>query len=143
METWITVLVAALWVCRVSGTQSEDDDFDFTNGALPDPFLPHQHYPDRPESVECRPIRLRIDRGSRRFSTDLVTNDHANVQFAHSDARIMSNRLQRRLNDLAEQFYDAHGVWITVTKAWTDQDDEEVTDELSLHYEGKYTHSSN
>lgn len=111
--------------------------FEFTNGPVPNPFQLNQHYPDRAEAVECRPIRLRIERHSRRYRTDLVTNEHTGMNFSHSDARIMSSRLQRRLNELADLFFANYHVWITVTKAWTEYGDADVNDPNSLHFEGR------
>ena len=139
MSAWFTIIAVSLYITTIgsrSQTQprmASNTDFDFSSGEVPNPFLLYQHYLDRPESVECRPIRLRISRGSPRFLTDLVTNDHAGVLFADADSRIMSNRMERRLNELAELFYADRGVWITVTKAWTEQDDQ---DPVSLHFEG-------
>ena len=136
MATRNVFVIFALPLFFATCMATSDDDFIFSDGPVPDPFNLHQHYPDRPETVECRPIRLRITRSSPRFQTDLVTNEHLNIQFANADARIMSNRLQRRLNELAELFHDQHSIWLTVTKAWTEQGDENVTDSKSLHFEG-------
>ena len=122
-------------ICRAQ-TGSEGE-FVFTNGPLPDTFELNQRYPDRPESVECRPIRLHIARNSRRYRTELVTNGNPRVQFAHADARVMSSRLSKRLNQLAEVFYENHSIAITVQKAWTEFEDSDVNDPLSLHYEGE------
>jgi hypothetical protein len=131
-------LVATNFHCSTA-QQSDNDDggFSFTNGPVPDPFTLHQRYPDRPEAVECRPIRLHIPRGSRRFRTELVTNDHSGVHFANSDARIMSLRLRRHVNELADAFHDEFGVWIAVSKAWVEDGDEGITDPTSLHFEGR------
>ena len=137
----ITFLLATLTILhanflRCSAQSDYDGDFSFTNGPVPNPFQLHQRYPDRPETVECRPIRLQIPRGSRRFRTELVTNDHPSVQFANSDARIMSLRLRRHLNELAEAFHEERGVWITVSKAWVEGDAGDA-DPTSLHFEGE------
>ena len=134
MQILIVITFAAAVVFSVQS--QSDSNFIFSRGPVPNPFLLHQHYPDRPESVECRPIRLHIERGSRRFVSELVTNEHTNVQFTNADARIMSSRLHRHLNELAETFYETHNVWITVIKAWAEQGDTDVTDTNSLHYEG-------
>ena len=132
----IIVLTVAAALCTVQS--QSDSNFIFSRGPVPDPFTLHQHYPDRAETVECRPIRLRIERGSHRFITDLVTNEHSSVQFADADARVMSSRLHGHLNELAEAFHEENGVWFTVTKAWTELGDEDVTDPNSLHFEGTY-----
>ena len=135
-RNFLVIILSSLLLFFATCIATSDDDFIVSNGPVPDPFHLHQHYPDRPETAECRPIRLRITRPSRRFQTDLVTNEHADVQFANADARIMSNRLQRRLNELAELFHDQYSIWLTVTKAWTEYGDENVTDPNSLHFEG-------
>ena len=130
---FFTLLIAL--ICRAQ-TGSEEE-YVFTNGPLPDTFELNQRYPNRPENVECRPIRLHIARNSRRYRTELVTNSNPHVQFAHADARVMSTRLSKRLNQLAELFYENHSIAITVQKAWTEFEDGDVNDPLSLHYEGE------
>jgi hypothetical protein len=136
MATLQAIILATLAFAATCGS-AQNEDFVLSNGPVPDPFQLHQHYPDRPETVECRPIQLRIARGSRRFMTELVTNDHADVSFASADARIMSLRMHRHLNELAEAFHAQEGVWISVLKAWADEDDPDITDPNSLHYEGE------
>lgn len=136
MAPWVGYIVVAASLTLIACT-AQSDDYQFTNGPVPNPFQLHQRYPDRNESVQCRPIRLRIERNSRRFRTDLVTNEHSGMNFSNADARIMSGRLQRRLNQLAYAFYIHYHVWITVTKAWTEYGDPDVDDPNSLHFEGK------
>lgn len=132
------LLLLAFFTALLCHAQSDDnEEFQVRNTPLPDTFQVNQSYPDRPEVVECRPIRLRIERHSRRYRTELVTNDHPNIHFAHADTRVMSNRLFRRLNELADLFHEEHGVWITVLKAWTEYGDGEVGDPTSLHFEGE------
>lgn len=130
----LLVFFSAL-LCQARSDDSER--FQVTNAPLPDIFRLNQSYPDRPEVAECRPIRLHIERNSRRYRTELVTNDHPSIHFAHADTRVMSNRLFRRLNALADLFYQEHRVWITVLKAWTEYGDGEVDDPTSLHFEGE------
>ena len=139
----LALLAIDFHCCSAQQSDTDDDSFSFTNGPVPDPFTLHQHYPDRPETVECRPIRLQIPRGSRRFRTELVTNDHSSVHFAGSDARVMSLRLRRRVNELAEAFHDEYGVWVTISKAWVEEGDGDITDPTSLHFEGEemWTHT--
>ena len=139
MQTNYQSIVLLLLLSAASCTlaQSDDEEFLFTNDPVPDTFQLHQRYPDRPETEECRPIRLHIGRGSRRFRSELVTNDHSFVHFSSADARIMSLRLRSRLNELAQSFYDEHGVWLSVGKAWTEQGDSDIVEPDSLHYEGE------
>lgn len=137
VAAWITVFTILVGAVALCGAQSQEDDFDFTNGPVPNPFQLNQHYPDRPEIVECRPIRLHITRGSQRFSRELAANDHPRLQFASSNARIMSLRLLRHLNQLAEAFHARYTATITVIQAWTEFEDNELDDPTSLHYEGE------
>ena len=132
---FLVLLAAATATCGLA-QQPDDGDFLFINEPVPDMFQLHQRYPDRGETVVCRPIRLPIARGSRRFSEELVTNDHAGVHFASSDARVMSLRLRERLNELAEAFHEEHGVWVSIQKAWVEVGDADIADPNSLHYEG-------
>lgn len=138
MRNQTRLLFLALFTALLCHAQSDDgEEFQVMNTPLPDTFQLNQSYPDRPEEVECRPIRLRIERNSRRYRTDLVTNDHPSIRFAHADTRVMSNRLFRRLNALADLFYEEHRGRITVLKAWTEYGDSEVVDPTSLHFEGE------
>ena len=135
-----TLALSLLALSLASGRNvhaQSNDEFEFTNGPVPELFQLGQHYPNRLEEEECRPIRLRIERNSRRYDTDLFMNQHPGVQFTDADARIMSGRLLRRLNELADSFHADHGIWIFVTKAWAEYGDSEVTDPTSLHFEGK------
>ena len=138
----MAALCLALIICSAQ-SHSDASGFVFSNGPMPNPFQRDQHYPYRSEEVECRRIRTRIERNSRRYRTDLVTNEHSSVHFADADARIMSNRLHRRLNELADLFHAEYSVWIRVTKAWTEFGDEEVSDPASLHFEGIITCKNN
>ena len=144
-------LLALLCFCSdaVSGSSSsnsagDDDDsessdglFQYTNGPVPDVFQVDQSYPDRTEIEECRPIRLRIQRNSRRYHSDLVVNTNSDIDFANSDARRMTSRMQSRLDALAVLFYQEFSVSITVMKTWTEYGDEDVDDDQSLHFEGR------
>ena len=132
----ISLLVAIS--CSAVNAQDDDFDFDYSRGAVPEVFAFNQSYPNRSEVDECRPIRLHIERGSRRFLSDLVTNVNPGLHFAHADARIMTSRLQVRLNALALLYYQEFGLTVTIMKSWTESGDEEVDDPLSLHFEGTY-----
>ncbi len=117
---------------------------DFSTAPIPNPFRIGDMYPPRSETDVCRPIQDRIDRGSARFNSQLVTNTNADVTFATSDSRIMSSRLQSRLNNLVRiyNFY-SNGVRnnnpkLRVVKAWTPYPDQDLTNNgQSLHYEGQ------
>ncbi len=106
---------------------------DFSTAPIPNPFEIGNMYPPRSETDVCRPIQDYIDRGSARFNSQLVTNTNSDITFATSDSRIMSSRLQSRLNTLATTFTSRR---ITVLRAWTPFRDGAL-DDLSLHYEGE------
>lgn len=121
-------------------SQQDDGLFDFSKGPVPDVFAVGQSYPNRSEEEECRPIRLHIERDSRRFNSDLVYNPNPGIRFLHADAHYMSARLQVRVNQLAELYYAEFGVEIVVARAWVSfGGDDDLEDPLSLHYEGERT----
>ena len=109
--------------------------FLYTRGPVPAVFKLGEHYPDRNETDQCRPIRLRIRRNSRLYISDLVTNTNPDIIFQNADARVMTSRLQTRLNKLAKRFRRKTGTKITVLKAWSEYSAND-SDPDSLHYEG-------
>ena len=123
-------------VCNATGSV----DFTFRKGPIPRSFSLAQHYPNRPEEQECQPIRLHIERDSRRYR-DLVRYSASNVRFTNSDSRIMTSRLHSRLNTLANWFRDYYGYRLLVLKAWTPYPDSSLSNN-SLHYEGQSLHPS-
>ena len=125
------LFVAVSLVSLVRGQQ------DFTTAEVPDPFRVNDFYPPRPEVEVCRPIRDYIDRNSARFTNELVTNTNADITFSTADSRIMSSRMQSRLNSLATLYRQQTGRRMTVLRAWTQFPDSQVSDDKSLHYEGK------
>ena len=106
---------------------------DFTVEPVPNPFTLGDRYPDREEEEVCRTVRDYIVRNSVRFTTELVTNVNSQIDFGTSDARIMTSRMQTRVNRLATLY----GQRFTVLKAWTEFPDSDLTNERSLHYEGE------
>ena len=125
------ILVIALQVLPTLGQQ------DFTTAQIPNPFRVGDFYPPRPEVEVCRPIRDYIDRNSARFTNELVTNTNPDITFSTSDSRIMSSRMQSRLNSLASLYKQQTGRRMTVLRAWTQFPNSQVTN-TSLHYEGKW-----
>ena len=125
------LFVALAVVSVVQGQQ------DFTRAQVPDPFEVGDFYPPRPEVEVCRPIRDYIDRNSARFTNELVTNTNADIVFSTSDSRIMSSRMQSRLNSLASLYRQETGRRMTVLRAWTQFPDTQISDSKSLHYEGE------
>ena len=132
----ISVLPAA--VSATGGAQIDDRIFQYTRGPVPQHFQVGMHYPSRNETEECRPIRLRIERDSRLFRTNLVVNTNSGIRFASNDAKRMTSRLQSRLNSLSTMFYAMYRVRFTVELAWVEYSpDDGVGDDQSLHYEGE------
>jgi hypothetical protein len=134
----VFALLFCLSAVLVRGTDDDDDDiFQYTNGPVPDVFQMHQSYPDRSEIEECRPIRLRIERNSRRYHSDLLVNTNPDIDFADSDSRVMTSRMQSNLDALASLFYREFSLRITVLKTWTEYGDPDIDDDQSLHFEGR------
>ena len=111
---------------------------DFTTAPVPDPFRVGDYYPPRPEVEVCRPIRDYIDRNSARFTNELVTNTNNDITFSTADSRIMSSRMQSRLNTLAAMYRRDTGRRMTVERAWVPFPSG-LGDDMSLHYEGEPT----
>ncbi len=139
----VVLLLLTLKLQLTACSTNEDNIFQYIRSPVPDQFTLGQHYPSRNETEECRPIRVRIERHSKLFRTNLVVNSNsADIDFASSDARIMSNRLQTRLNELALWYTNTYGGRITVLRAWTEySDDDGLDDPFSLHYEGTVHHT--
>ena len=110
---------------------------DFTTAPVPNPFRVGNYYPPRPEVEVCRPIRDYIDRNSARFTSELVTNTNNDIFFSTADSRIMTSRMQSRLNSLANSYRQATNRRMTVLQAWTQFPNSQINNDMSLHYEGK------
>ncbi len=115
---------------------------DFTTAQIPD-FRRGVFYPARSSNAAeaevrtCRAITDRIDRNSARFNNELVTNTNTRIIFSTADSRLMSSRMQSRLDDLAEEYFKKFSRRMTVLKAWTPYPDRDLSgDQESLHYEG-------
>lgn len=120
------LLVAAL--LHMSSAQQ-----DFSTRTIPDPFLLGNRYPDRGEEDVCRSISDHIERGSARFTNELVTNLNSDINFATADSRVMTSRMQSRLDSLANSYWRR----FTVLKAWTEFPDPDLpNNNRSLHFEG-------
>jgi len=120
------LLVAAL--LHMSSAQQ-----DFSTRSIPNPFLPGDRYPDRGEEEVCRSISDHIERGSARFTNELVTNLNSDINFATADSRVMTSRMQSRLDRVA----NSYGRRFTVLKAWTEFPDPDLpNNNRSLHFEG-------
>ncbi len=135
----ILLFIMSLSVQLAVSTGNGDDIFQYFRGPVPELFTVGDHYPSRNETEECRPIRVRIQRNSNLFRTNLVVNTNsAGIQFASSDARIMTPRLQTRLNRLAESYNSLYEGQIIVLQSWVEYSASDGLDNpFSLHYEGK------
>ena len=110
---------------------------DFSTREIPNPFGVGDFYPARPEEDVCRSILDYIDRGSARFTNELVTNLNRDINFATDDSRLMTSRMQSRLDRLATLYYQRRSRRFTVLKAWTEFPDADLAgNNRSLHYEG-------
>lgn len=133
------VYCVILLTVKFQVTAGSDDIFQYIPGVVPDEFTLGQHYPSRNETEECRPIRVRIERNSNLFHSNLVLNTNSGIDFAVSDARIMTSRLQTRLNHLALSYMEEFGLKITVLRAWVEYSEGDgLDDPYSLHYEGTF-----
>ena len=132
----ILQLLCAAFLALASVTVVQGQQ-DFTTAQVPNPFRVGDFYPPRPEVEVCRPIRDYIDRNSARFNNELVTNTNPDITFSTSDSRIMSSRMQSRLNSLASLYGQQTGRRMTVRRAWTQFPNAEISDDKSLHYEGE------
>ena len=114
---------------------------DFTRAQIP-AFRVGIFYPARSNNVReaeimtCGAITDRITRNSARFNKELVTNTNRDINFPLADTRIMTSRMQSRLDYLASAYYRTYSRKMTVTKAWTPFPDSQLRDDNSLHYEG-------
>ena len=133
----ILVIICTTLCTLVRAQDDDDDSYQYSRGPLPQEFQFNMSYPDRTETEECRPIRLRIQRNSRLFRTRLVVNTNSDINFNNSDARIMTSRTQTRLNALAQLYYQRYRRRFTVMKSWAEYGDDDVDDPQSLHFEGQ------
>ena len=109
-------------------------NFMHTSEPIPWVFQLGQSYPNREETDQCRPIRLRITRNSRLYLTELVNNTNPNIQFQTADARLMTSRMEGRLNSLVDTLMAKYNSKLLVLQSWTDSSN--VTSPNSLHFEG-------
>lgn len=129
------ILLIFCFIILCTATDDDDDDFEYSKGPVPNHFYRGQRYPDRDENIECRPIKLRVARGSRRYK-ELVTYSGNYIHFIDSNSRIMTSRMHSRLNNLAIRYYQLYAVKILVLKTWVEYPDYSISN-TSLHYEGR------
>ena len=137
MPFHLELVVACLLFPMFVGAQrtGNSGNYLYTRQPVPSVFRVNQSYPSRGETDQCRPIRLRITRNSRLYITELVTNANRNIRFVTADARLMTSRMQSKLDALAKAFRPWYGYRLTVLQSWTEYSPND-TDPHSLHYEG-------
>lgn len=136
------IAALAVFLLQIYAASSQQD---FTSGQVP-VFGVGVFYPGRSSNAlqaeveTCRAITDRISRNSARFNTELVTNTNNGINFATADSRLMSSRMQSRLDDLARVYAGRFsGRKMTVLKAWTPYPDPQLgSEQESLHYEGSF-----
>ena len=135
MEIKIVILLAILHVLKCQQ--------DFTQAQIPT-FSVGIFFPTRSLNAEqteqavCRAIVDHIDRDTPRFRSELVSNTNSRITFQTADSRLMSSRMQSRLDMLEGLFRSAtkNSRRMTIQKAWTPFPDSQLTSDTSLHYEG-------
>lgn len=135
MDIKILLLVIAL--SHLSNGQQ-----DLTQAAVPT-FETGTFFPTRQslgvmetEAAVCQPITDHIDRNSPRFNNELISNSNNRIAFQTADSRLMSSRMQSKL-DMLEELYRPTNKLITILKAYSPFPDPELSsNNRSLHYEG-------
>ena len=110
--------------------------FEFRQDSVPDPFTLGDRYPNRDEFDECRPIKLQLERSSSRFSATITQNTNQDLDFATADASLMTSRLKSRLDILAGLYRQQFGGELTVLLTYAEAGNPQVTTNDSLHFEG-------
>lgn len=88
--------------------------------------------------MEVRPIKLRLQRTSRRFSETIIRNTNNDLSYANDDAHFMTSRLKSRLDTLGELYEDEYSRQkLEVILTYAEEGNPDVTDPNSLHYEGQ------
>ena len=125
------VLLLLLQYCNFVQPQQE-----FQQDPVPDPFLLGDRYPNRDEFDECRPIQLQLKRTSSKFSATIAQNTNPDINFATTDASLMTSRLKSRLDILAALYKEQFGGNLNVLLTYAESDNPQVTTNDSLHFEG-------
>ena len=111
-------------------------EFEFRQDSVPDPFTLGDRYPNRDEFDECRPIKLQLERTSSRFSATITQNTNRDLNFATADASLMTSRLKSRLDILASLYRQQFGGSLNVLLTYAEAGNPQVTTNDSLHFEG-------
>ena len=125
------MLLLLLQYCNFVQPQQE-----FQQDPVPDPFLLGDRYPNRDEFDECRPIQLQLKRTSSKFSATIAQNTNPDINFATTDASLMTSRLKSRLDILAALYKEQFGGNLNVLLTYAESDNPQVTTNDSLHFEG-------
>ena len=119
-----------------SFVESQQNEFEFRQDSVPDPFKLGDRYPNRDEFDECRPIKLQLERTSSRFTATITENTNPDLNFVDLDASLMTSRLKSRLDILADLYTDQFGGKLTVLLTYAEANNPQVTTNDSLHFEG-------
>ena len=106
---------------------------------IPNPFTQGMMYPDRSEDEECRPIKLRLRRTSRRFTATMTRNTNPDISYENEDARFMTSRLKSRLDTLARWYRTTYRTQLRVILSYVDGNAPGYDSSIrqnSLHFEG-------
>ena len=121
--------LSLITLCKLAGAQVLQQE------PIPTFTAVGTRYPNMEEDDQCRPIKLRLIRHSRRFTATLVRNTNSDLIYADEDARYMTSRLKFRLDLLAQWYIDTYNARLTVHLSYAAPT--AVTDRpTSLHYEG-------
>lgn len=138
-KTNLLQLLLLILSCEVLISMQQSNNLQvFQQEPVPNPFKLGDRYPNRDEDVEVRPIKLRLKRTSRRFSETIIRNTNNDLSYANNDARLMTSRLKSRLDTLGELYEDEYrGQKLQVLLTYAEENNPDVTDTTSLHYEGQ------
>lgn len=138
-KTNLLQLLLLILSCEVLISMQQSNNLQvFQQEPVPNPFKLGDRYPNRDEDVEVRPIKLRLKRTSRRFSETIIRNTNNDLSYANDDARLMTSRLKSRLDTLGELYEDEYrGQKLQVLLTYAEENNPDVTDTTSLHYEGQ------
>lgn len=112
-------------------------EFEFQQDSVPNPFKLGDRYPNRDEFEECRPIKVQLTRTSNRFSATITRNTYENLNFVTADAALMTSRLKSRLDILADLYRQRFTGKLKVLLTYAEPGNSQITINNSLHYEGK------
>jgi len=130
------IVLLLLHSCLLFSFVEPQDEFEFRQDSVPNPFTLGDRYPNRDEFDECRPIKLQLERTSSRFSATITQNTNRDLNFVTMDASLMTSRLKSRLDILASLYKQQFAEKLNVLLTYAEADDPQITTNDSLHFEG-------